>query len=165
MKSFLTVLLFVLSAACFAQPGKYAGTKKSLIGKSFTDSRVIPGLSGWTQKEGALLNGIHDPEFLFADVYKKGTTYLVVFSVKEDTASEKTVIMDVLEVTGVQKGWTIRIGSCELNDQPDSYIIVWGKENQDAYMKLFKKAWRISPDKRRINSMPVKGIRCENIGC
>lgn len=165
MKSFLTALLFLIPAACLAQPGKYAGTKKSLIGKSFTSSRTIPGLTGWTQKEGSLLNDIHDPEFLFADVYQKGTTYLVVFSVREDTASEHTVITDVLEITGVQKGWTIRTASCERNNGPDPYIIVWGRENQDAYMKLFKKAWRIDPDKRRINIIPVKGIRCENIGC
>lgn len=166
MKKALLCLAVILSmSAAMAQRGKYAGTKKSLVGTSFTDSRNIPALKGWKMTEGAQLNDVNDPEQIFADVYKKGTTYVVVLSIREDTANPKTDIYDVIEITGVQKGWTIRIGSCSSLDQPDNYIIAWGKENQDEYMKLIKKAWRFDPDKRRINIMPVKGIKCENIGC
>jgi hypothetical protein len=166
MKNISILLAFML--ACIvsdAQPGKFAGTKKSIIGKTYTDSRNMPGLKGWTFMEGALLNQVTDPEYIMADVYKKGTVYVVVFSIREDTASELTTIYDVIEITGVTKGWGIRVGTCSRLAQADPYIICWGKETQDEYMKLFKKAWRFDPDKRRINSIPVKGIKCENIGC
>ena len=160
----LIALLFLL-VNIHAQNGKYAGTKKSLIGKTFTDSRNMPGLKGWTLREGSLLNHIEDPEYIFADVYKKGTSYIVVFSIKDDTTSDKFEIQDVIEITGVAKGWDIRVGTCTWFGQPDSYIAVWGKETQDEYMKLIKKAWRFDPDKRRVNAIPVKTIKCENIGC
>lgn len=166
MKKIVLILLVLLPiTAVVAQPGKYAGTYKSLIGKTFTASREISGLKGWTMKEGSLLNQISDPEYIYADVYKMGTTYIVVISILEDTASENFQIVEVLQIPGVQKGWTVRIGSCYQSTQPDNYIIAWGKENQDEFMKLFKKAWRFNPDKRRIEILPVKGIKCENIGC
>jgi hypothetical protein len=161
----LGLLALVLFTGANAQQGKFAGTHKSLIGTVYTISRDLPALKGWTMKEGSLLNQILDPEHIYADVYKKGTTYLVVINIMADTASENLKILEVLEVTAVQKGWTIRIASCSKMEQPDNYIIAWGKENQDEYMKLFKKAWRFNPDKRRIEVLPVKGIKCENIGC
>jgi hypothetical protein len=166
MKKLLLFSLVLLSGfAVFAQAGKYAGSKKSMIGKIYTDSRNIPGLKGWTFMEGALLNQVTDPEYIMADVYKKGTVFVVVFSIREDTASELTTIYDVIEITGVTKGWGIRVGTCSRLAQADPYIVSWGKETQDEYMKLFKKAWRFNPDKRRVEAIPVKGIKCENIGC
>jgi hypothetical protein len=164
-KIVVTLLLLLPFTGVIAQPGKYAGTHKSLIGTTFSLSREIPALKGWTMKEGSLLNQINDPEYIYADVYKKGTTYMVVISIVEDTASDNFKIVEVLEIPGVQKGWTVRIGSCYKLEQPDNYIIAWGKENQDEFMKLFKKAWRFNPDKRKIEILPVKGIKCENIGC
>ncbi len=164
-RSFLVLLLFIIMIKADAQPGKYAGTKKSMIGKTYTDSRKIPGLKGWTFMEGSLLNQISDPEYIMADVFKKGTTYVIIFSIREDTASEETKIYDVIEITGVAKGWSVRVGTCNQNDQPDSYIVAWGKDTNAEYMRLIKKAWRFDPDKRRVILIPVKGIQCENIGC
>jgi thiamine biosynthesis lipoprotein ApbE len=71
----------------------------------------------------------------------------------------------VVQVAGVAKGWTIRSASCRQNKENDAYIIAWGKETTAEYMKLIKKAWRINPDKRRIEVIPVKNVDCENIGC
>lgn len=165
MCKFLFVCMLFGTVYTNAQPGKYAGTKKTMIGKTYTDSRNMPGLKGWTFMEGALLNQVTDPEYIMADVYKKGTVYVVVFSIREDTASELTTIYDVIEITGVAKGWGIRVGTCSRLTKGDAYIVSWGKETQDEYMKLFKKAWRFNPDKRRVEAIPVKGIQCENIGC
>ncbi len=83
----------------------------------------------------------------------------------EDTASDKYTVVDVVEITGVAKGWTVRCSFCRQYEQENNYIIAWGKENTGQYMKLIKKAWKFDPDRRRINAIPVKGIDCENIGC
>lgn len=161
----IPILLLLLSCIGYAQPGKYAGTKKAMIGKTYTDSRTIPGMRGWVMKEGALLNSISDPEFIYASVHQKGTTCVVIVAINEDTASSVSTIVDVLEITGVQKGWSIRIASCYSGNEQDNYLIVWGKDNKEEYMKLMKKAWRFDADKRRITTWPLKYIRCENIGC
>ena len=158
------LFFFLLSTTVMAQ-GKYAGTKKSLIGKIYTDSRNLIALKGWEYMEGGLANSLDDPERIMSEVFKKGTTYVVLFSIMEDTASGKFKVMDVVEITGVLKGWTVRSSFCRQNEQENNYIIVWGKENTGQYMKLIKKAWKFDPDRRRINVIPVKGIDCENVGC
>lgn len=164
IRLFLVLCFFIVSLFANGQ-GKYAGTKKSLLGTLYTDNRNIPGLKSWTFMEGALLNEITDPEFIIADVFKRGSTYLVIISIREDTASDKHEIYDVVEIKGVLKGWTVRTGTCRQNKQSNSYIIAWGKESGDEYMKLIKRVWKFDPDKRRIILIPVKGIDCENIGC
>ena len=158
------LFFFLLSTTVMAQ-GKYAGSKKSLIGKVYTDSRNLAALKSWEYMEGGLANSLDDPERIMSEVFKKGTTYVVLFSIMEDTASGKFKVMDVVEITGVVKGWTVRSSFCRQNEQENNYIIAWGKENTGQYMKLIKKAWKFDPDRRRINVIPVKGVDCENVGC
>jgi hypothetical protein len=155
-----------------AQPGKpaspagrFAGSKKLMIGKVYSVIDSLSGLKGWTMVEGGLANSLNDPEHIMSHVFRKGTTYLVLYSINEDTASSKYTVTDVLEITGVLKGWTIRSSFCRLNKVTDNYLIAWGRENIDEFMKLIKKAWRFNPDKRRIELIPIKEIDCENIGC
>lgn len=166
MRTFFLFIAFVFFATgIYAQPGKYAGTKKSLIGKFFTDSRNLTALKGWTYVEGGLANSLNDPEWIMSHIFRKGTTYIVFYSIMEDTATGKSKVADVLEITGVTKGWTVRSSFCRQNKVESNYIIAWGKETSSEYMKLIKKAWIFDPDKRRIIVIPVKGIDCENIGC
>jgi hypothetical protein len=162
----LSIVLFSFFVAK-AQSGKYAGSKASIIGKIFTSPDSIPGLKGWTYYEGAVMNTdpINDTELHLVEVFKKGTTFLIIFSIKEDTAVTKYLIADVVEVKGVINGWSIRTSSCRFNKVFNGYILAWGKDTDSEYMKIIKKAWRINPDKRRIEVIPVKGIDCENIGC
>ena len=164
-QAFVSGLLFFLLSTTVMAQGKYAGTKKSLIGKVYTDSRNLTALKGWEFMEGGLANSLDDPERIMSEVFKKGTTYVVLFSIMEDTASGKFKVMEVVEITGVLKGWTVRGSFCRQNEQENNYIIAWGKENTGQYMKLIKKAWKFDLDRRRINAIPVKGIDCENIGC
>jgi hypothetical protein len=163
---FSAVFMFVLLYAN-AQPGKYAGSKKSLIGKEYTELAKLPGLKAWQYMEGAIVNSNPntDVEMHSVSIFKIGTTYLIIFSINEDTANDTYKVIDVVQVAGVAKGWTIRSASCRRNKENDAYLVVWGKETTDEYMKLIKKAWRINPDKRRIEVAPVKNVDCENIGC
>jgi hypothetical protein len=168
MKNIILFVLLIFSVKNInAQAGKYAGSKRSLIGKEYTELAKLPALKGWQYMEGAIVNAdpMTDVEMHSVEVLKIGTTYLIIFSINEDTAQHTFKIMDVVQVQGVAKGWTIRTASCRQDQENDSYIVVWGKETTDEYMKLLKKAWRINPDKRRIEIIPVKGIDCENIGC
>ncbi len=164
-KVFCGLIFSLMFSASVAQPGRYAGTKKSMIGKVFEESRNLTALKGWTFVEGGLANSLDDPERIMSYVFKKGTSYVVFFSIMEDTTSDKYKVMDVVEITGVTKGWTVRSSFCRQNEQENNYIIAWGKENTEHYMKLIKKAWKFNPDKRRIEAITVKGIDCENIGC
>ncbi len=95
--SLLTLLLLTLLKAD-AQPGKYSGTKKSLIGKIFEDSRNLAALKGWAFMEGGLANSLNDTERIMSHVFKKGTSYVVLFSIMEDTASDKYTVVDVVEI-------------------------------------------------------------------
>ncbi|MBK6384925.1 MAG: hypothetical protein IPP02_13900 [Chitinophagaceae bacterium] len=161
---FLSMLLLLLSGVAMAQ-GKYAGTKKSLIGKTYTEMPKLPGLKGWEFLEGSMLNYITDPERITVDIYKRGTDRIIIGSIMEDTATGIYKVIDVVEVKGVMEGWSIRTGSCRQNKKASTYIIAWGKDVIAEFMNLIKSAWKFNPDKRRFEVMPVKGIDCENIGC
>ncbi len=163
-KIFLAVLFISAFNNLNAQAGKYAGTMKKLIGKVYTDSRNIAALKGWQPREGSVLNPLTDPEMILADVFQKGTTYIVFFSIKEDTASTMYKIFDAIEIKAVLKGWIIKTALCRQNKIESPYIFAWLKETPTDYMKTIKKAWRFNPDKRRIEILPIKNIDCMNEG-
>lgn len=166
MQKIVFLIAFQLAAVLlFGQAGKYAGTKKAMLGKVYTETKELVHLKGWTQLEGGVVSKPDDPETILVDVFKKGTTVLFFFSIKEDTASDKFLICDVAEIAGVQKGWEVRSSFCRQDKVENSFIVVWGKTTTNEFMNLLKKAWRFNPDKRRIELIPVKGIDCENIGC
>lgn len=161
---FAACIVFCGIVSLQAQPGKYAGSMKKLIGKIYTGSRNIAALKGWKFREGSVLNPLTDPEMILADVVQKGTTCIVFFSIKEDTAIEEYKIADVIEIKGVVKGWAIKTALCRQNKIETAYIFAWLKETATDYLTTIKKAWRFNPDKRRIEPFPVKGIDCINEG-
>jgi hypothetical protein len=164
MKYIIVLLLLFLTKPVFPQPGKYAGAKKNLIGKVYTDSHTIPSLKGWTPMQGSVLNSLSDPEMITVDVFKKGASFIVFFSIKEDTASDEFMIADVLEIKAVAKGWIIKTSLCRQQEIENSWIVAWARETSTEYLKNIKKAWRFNPDKRRIELISVKGIDCLNEG-
>ncbi len=155
-------ILFFLGTTVLAQPGKYAGTKKALIGKTFTDSRAIPGLSGWQFREGSLLSAIDDTEVITADVFKKGTTFIVLFSIKEDTANKKYTIADLLEVKNVARTQHVKTGLCRLGENENTEIVALTKAEVAVEASLAIKAWRFNRDKRRLESQSIKDVSCLN---
>lgn len=164
MKKILLLALSVpLILNVYAQAGRYAGTKKSLVGMEFTNLDTLPQLKGWEWMEESFMSEypMTSKELHIATLYKKGTTCVIIFSVQEDTASFKKVVADVVEVTGVLKGWHIRTWSCRQNKKPNSYIVALGRQTDMQYMKPVKKAWRFNPVKRRAEVIPVTGVDCE----
>ena len=162
MKNILMMIVFVGAAfTTMAQPGRYAGTKKGLIGTVFTDSRNIQRLSGYTAVVGSVLTQLSDPPMICVDVFKKGTTYLVFFSI-EDTVSKKFTIADVMEIKPVTKGWTIVSSVCRQHGSDNSFLVAWAKESKKEYMTVLKKAWEFNTEKGWIDSVSTKGISCLN---
>lgn len=157
-------MILLMAVYTLSAQGRYAGSKKSLIGKIYTDSRSIDGLGGWTFREGSVITPLENPEMITVDVFQKGATFLVFFSIKEDTASAEFVIADVLEIKPVVKGWTVKTSFCRQNKIENSWIVAWAKEAPTEYLKILKKAWRFNPDKRRIEIINIKGIDCLNEG-
>jgi hypothetical protein len=165
MKKIIAIIILVGTASLVkAQPGKYAGNQKGLINTVYTDSRNIPGLSEWTFIEGSVLTALSDTTTIMVDVYKKGTAYIVFFSIREDTASEKYTISDVLEITTVAKGWLIKTSFCQLDDTANPWIVALAKQTKTEYLKVLKKAWRFNTESRQIEQVPVRGIACLHEG-
>ncbi len=94
---------------------------------------------------GGLSNSLKEPERIVSDIFMKGTTYLVLFGIMEDTASGKFKVMDVVEISGVLKGCTVRSSFCRQNGKENNYIIAWGKDGTAEYMKLIKKFGNLLP--------------------
>ena len=161
MNFFSLVAGILLVQFVFAQPGKYAGTKKSLIGKQYADNRNIPGLKGWQYRGGSLLTAVDDLEVMTADVFKNSTTYLVLFSIKEDSADTKFTIADVIEIKNIPSSQHIRTGLCleGANEAADIVALV-RKENTEFSRAI--KAWRLNRDKRRVQSVNPKLVKCMN---
>jgi hypothetical protein len=162
MRYIIFLLLLFLTEPVFSQPGKYSGQQKSLIGKEYTDSREIKQFKTWQFQQGSVINPLSDPETITVDVFQKGTTWVVFFSIKEDTASQNFTIMDVVEIKNVVKGSTVKTSFCRSQKIDNSWIVAWAKESPTEYLKTIKKAWRFNPDKRRIELISIKGIDCLN---
>lgn len=162
MKASACFLLFALICLqTAAQPGKYAGSMKKLLNKTFTDDRKIPGLTSWKFQEGSLLTNVNDPEVMTANVFKKGTTLIVIFSDKEDTSSAEYIIVDVLEVKNVLSSQTIRTGTCsEGPNEAVDIVALIKKEKKDTSKAI--KAWRLNRDKKRIELVSAKLVKCMN---
>lgn len=158
----IAVIIFSLLLNQAWAQGKYAGTKKSFIGKKFTTSRNIPGLTGWQFREGSLITPVDDPEVMTADVFKKGTTYIVLFSIKEDSADTKFTIADIIEVKNVLSSQHIRTGTCSegANEAVDVVALVKNENNVEFSRAI--KAWRLNRDKRRVELISPKLVKCMN---
>ena len=161
---FALLLFFSLHASTTHAQGKFAGALKGLVGKSYTDSRNIKGLKNWQFREGSLITPVDDPEMMTVDVFQKGTTCAVLFSYMEDTASHVFVIVDVIEVKNVPKGWEVRGALCRQNTVENVEIVALVKPNMKEFSTTVKQAWRLDRDKRRVEALSTKGIDCINGG-
>jgi hypothetical protein len=164
MKKILTVIVLTCAATILhAQPGKYAGKRTGLINTVYTDSRNIPGLSGWAFQEGSVLTALSDTMTILVDVYKKGSNLLVFFSIKDSGAVEYT-IADLLEIPPLAKGWMVKTSLCRQNEIEDPLVVALVKVTKTEYLKVIKKAWRFNRETKAIEQVPVTGISCLNEG-
>ena len=165
MRMILLTLFFFVSLCTFAQ-GKYAGPLlKKMIGKTYTDSKKVPGLASYQFREGSLVSDLKDPEKMIVEVLQKGTTAVVFFSLMTDTVKKIYSILDILEIKNVTKGWQVRTTFCRQDAIGNVEIVALVKQSPDKdYLTEVKQAWRFDRDKIRFLAIPVKGVDCFNEG-
>lgn len=164
LPQFVFLILFSTSITCIGQ-GNYAGNFKKLIGTTFKDKKTIPGLENFEFREGSLISAIDDPEVITVDVYQKGSTGIVFFSIIEDPGTGEYRIADVLEVKNIQSGWQLRTTFCRQNTVENSELVALVKSStSEEFLKPAKQAWRFSRDKRKFEAVSTKGIDCLSEG-
>lgn len=110
-----------------------------------------------------MLTEITDTELMTADIFKKGSTYIALFSIKEDTADTKFTVADVIEIKNVLKTQHIRTGKCREGENESIEIVALTKQETIEFSKAIK-AWRFNRDKRRVEGMNSKLVKCMNEG-
>lgn len=158
-RSGLLLPLLLLSSLVYGQ-GQFAGSMKAMVNQTYRNSRTIPDLEGFEFQEGSLVSGINDPAML-VDVFNKGNTAIVFFSVMEDTAAHKYTIMDVVEVKNIQPGWEVRTGFCRQRGVGSADIIAVVKTSNQEYLKTVREAWRFNRDKRKFYAVNAKEVDCQ----
>jgi|GEM_PF-661458 hypothetical protein len=152
-------LLFI-STLTFAQ-GQFAGSMKAMINQTYRNSRTIPDLEGFDFQEGSLVSTVNDSKAMLVDVFNRGNTAIVFFSVMEDTTAHKYTIMDVVEVKDIQPGWEVRTGFCRQRGVGSADIVAVVKTSNQAYLKTVREAWRFNRDKRKFYPVNAKEVDCQ----
>jgi len=161
MKYIFTLLLagFFFNYAAKAQ-GQFAGTRtKALIGKKYNNDRVLPGLPDYEYREVTLASGENDPEQFSVGVFRKGPTYIVFFSINEDTTTDHYTILDVLVIKQIKKNQAVKTLLCRQHKISNIEIVAVTQPGSQEYPPALK-AWRFNRDKRKFELMNVKGIDC-----
>ena len=156
----LAIPLVLMTAFAFGQ-GQYAGSMKTMVNQTYRNSRTIPALEGFDFQEGSLVTSVNDSEAMLVDLFNKGNTAIVFFSVMEDTAAHKYTIMDVVEVKNIQPGWEVRTGFCRQRGVGSADIVAVVKTANVAYLKTVREAWRFSRDKRKFYPVNAKEVDCQ----
>jgi len=140
--------------------GKFAGTEKNLIGKSYTDQKNIPWWKNYNKVEGSVISPVGDPVTFTADVYKKGNTRIIVFSKNTESNAHVFVILDVIEIKNFQAGWKVRTVDCDNGNEGATNIVALVKTRKGKD-PIVLKAWRCNMDKIRFDAMSTKLVHCQ----
>ncbi|MEJ1240119.1 hypothetical protein WBG78_18405 [Chryseolinea sp. T2] len=154
------VVLSFIASFTFAQ-GQFAGSMKAMVNQSYRNTRTIPDLEGFDFQEGSLVSTVNDSKAMLVDVFNKGNTSIVFFSVMEDTTAHKYTIMDVVEVKDIQPGWEVRTGFCRQRGIGSADIVAVVKTSNQAYLKTVREAWRFNRDKRKFYPVNAKEVDCQ----
>lgn len=159
------LLLCLLATALLHAQGKWAGPLKKYIDSSYADERAVAWLPGWQYREGALITDVTDPEAMISlQAYRKGSQWLVLMSLREDSLQKNWRVLDILWVKNVKTGWGIRTFGCRENGHENSELLAHVRIAHAYVLKSVKQAWRANRDKRRFEIQPVLGIDCLNEG-
>jgi hypothetical protein len=146
--------LFLPAQYLHAQ-GKFAGSYRSLIGKTYQDKSQLP-LTGFTLQGGTLL------ENLSMTWYSKGNLAVVLF---EEISKNGYSVRDVIEISNFSKDQSVRFGNC-LNSRliEDGSIVALVKLATNELLNATN-AWRWIDETKSLESISVNeinGISCPN---
>lgn len=169
MKLKLLSIPLAILLCCFMQvqaqtQGKYAGTFKKLIGRTYTDDRHVAGLEGYTYRQGDLITDANDEESQFLTVFIKGKNAAVVYSAQSGTTKKSFTIIDIIQINNIPPGWEIKTAGCNEGATEAEIIIALVNPGKKQYTTTIKKAWLCERDRLRIEAIGTKNIKCLNEG-
>jgi hypothetical protein len=109
-----------------------------------------------------MLSKLDDQTVVIANVYKKGSTYIVLFSGKDDSVAVEYSILDVLEVKNVATNQHIKTGLCSQGTNEAVEIVALTKKESNVASSKAIKAWFFNMHKLHLESQNVKGVTCLN---
>ena len=159
MKLLLFTLLYFIQI--FPAQGKFAGKFSTIIGKKFITENDLSELKGFKYQQGKVLGEISPdaPYFSSLEVFKKGSTALVILEKNTDRDKNEKAIIEVLKLTKILKNQEIRISGCtRKNPYPNEEIVavtLANSKNIKIYQAYVLKDIRFE----KIN---IKTIKCRN---
>ena len=161
MKQILLIISVVYSYMnqSMAQ-GKFAGSMKTLIGKTYTDQKNIPWWYNYKLVESSVISPVGDPVVFTANDYKKGNVHLLVFSKNDESNGHLFVVLDVIEIKNFQPGWKVRTVDCQNGNEGSNDVVALVKTQKGKNDIVFK-AWRCNMDKIRFDAMSTKLVHCQ----
>ena len=97
--------------------------------------------------------------------YSNGSKHIIVLEnlIPNGDGTNKSTIIDMIEVTGLSKNQHISYGFCSVKDVNDIEIItVYEFENTEEFTKIHK-AWRANRKDGQIIEINTEGISCINL--
>ena len=133
------LLLCFLAACCsldVAAQAQFAGTKKGLLGKSFTDHNKNSLLTGYSWHQGDLISGKDDVPAEFLNIYFKGQDAIVLYSVQKLQSAEAYQVADLIELKQLPPGSDIRTAGCSEGNTEGQIIIALVKPGSKKMQQL-----------------------------
>ena len=160
MKILIVTLLLISNT--FSQ-GKFAGEFKSIIGTKYITEKDIPQLKNFSYNGGSIISDLEflDAYYLSLEVFRKGTTAIVIMSKLVDKTTNQHSIIEVLKIIDVPKNYEIRISGCTSNSlNPDDKIVAVYYLGHKKKVKLIKEAFVLKDI--RFEKLNTKNINCIN---
>lgn len=158
----IVVLMFFIVSNFFAQ-GEYAAEFKEILGTRYYTEKDIPQLNNYKYFGGSIISDLvtTDSFYLALEVFRKGTTAIVIMSKLIDKETKQRNIIEVLKINNVPQSYEIRIVGCTLkNMDPDNKIVAVYYIGRKKNVKLIKESYILKDIRfKKINS---KSIKCIN---
>ncbi len=157
------ILLFLITNSVFAQ-GRWAADFKSLIGQTYTNESGIKALKNFRYEQGTVVGeAIEGKFFSTIDVYRKGSTAIILLSKKIKANADEYRIIDVLKISSIPKNDEVRTTDCSRKQAyPDETIVAIVFSGPNRQVKLVKEAYALKDI--RFEKITTKGITCINEG-
>ena len=160
---FFVFILSLGSLDLFSQ-GKFAGSFKKLIGRTYSNDRHIPGLEGYDYRQGDLITDVNDEESQFITVFIKGKNAAVVYSAQSGATKKIFTIIDIIQIKNIPPGWEIKTAGCSEGATEPEIIIALVNPGKKQYTTTVKQAWLCERDRLRIEAIGTKNVKCLNEG-
>lgn len=143
-----------LSAQCVLAQGKFAGSYRSLINKTYQDKAQLSILNGFMMQGSTFIGD------LSISWYKKGNLAIALF---EGVSKNGYLVRDVLQLSNLSENQSLRFGNC-LNArtiEDEAIVAVVTVANGDLLKAT--SAWRWNDEVKALETMDKS--EAENISC